>query len=479
MNQVQALNVGDLLAGSGPADEKADSSTKNLSAAQMGIYFAHLLDSSGVGFNTAHYRVIRGELDTERFHAALQQVVAALDTYRSSVVMVNDQPRIFVGDGRNLAFQQLDFSSHAEPISDAISLMKAERLEPFDLEQGPLVKFALVKVSEQCYFFYHVYHHLVVDGAGVYQFERYLFESYLALIDSLSVGVSVVPSNWSGVEQAYRRSPAFEDDKNFWRQQLDAVDPQISLSYRRVPSGDGVCRESVKLDRELCDLVKAFCTRNKIAQSRLLISVAILYYARMTGQSEILIELPVSLRTTPDDAMMVDMRSNKVLMRLELHPQLSLDQFFALVRRQLKQVLRHDQYRFEDALRDLAWQKSPSTFAVNMQPSSDLPVLPGCEVELSRLHNGPVDDAVLSFYADKGSQRISVSFDGNSARYGPAEVSMHLRQAIELLRSVVSGNVAMGIKQPAIISPPERHEVLTVFNETSVPLAGGLLPELF
>ncbi len=183
MNQVQALNVGDLLAGSGPADEKADSSTKNLSAAQMGIYFAHLLDSSGVGFNTAHYRVIRGELDTERFHAALQQVVAALDTYRSSVVMVNDQPRIFVGDGRNLAFQQLDFSSHAEPISDAISLMKAERLEPFDLEQGPLVKFALVKVSEQCYFFYHVYHHLVVDGAGVYQFERYLFESYLALID--------------------------------------------------------------------------------------------------------------------------------------------------------------------------------------------------------------------------------------------------------------------------------------------------------
>ena len=418
MNRVQALNVGDLLAGSGPADEIADSSTQNLSAAQMGIYFAHLLDKSGAGFNTAHYRIIKGELDTERFHAALQQVVASLDSYRSTVVLVNDQPRVCIGDCGNLIFKQLDFSDHPEPVSDAISFMTAERLEPFDLEQGPLVKFALIKVNEQCYFFYHVYHHLVVDGAGVYQFERYLFKSYLALNDSLSDGVSVIPSNWSGVEQAYRRSPAFEDDKKFWRQQFYAVDPQISLSHRWAPSGHGVCRETVKLDRELCDRVKAYCTSNKIAQSRLLISVAILYYARMTGQSEILIELPVSLRTTPDDALMVDMRSNKVLMRLELHPQLSLDQFFALVRRQLKQVLRHDQYRFEDALRDSAWQKSPSAFAVNLQPSSDLPVLPGCEVELSRLHNGPVDDAVLSFYADKGSDRISVSFDGNSARYG-------------------------------------------------------------
>ena len=113
---------------------------KFLTTAQRGIYFAHLLDKSGIKYNTAHYRDINGELDCEAFSRAVDAVLTGVPTYCSKVVFNEEIPctQDLARSERTLG--HLDFSQRADPLASAVRWMECERNTPFDLENGPLFR---------------------------------------------------------------------------------------------------------------------------------------------------------------------------------------------------------------------------------------------------------------------------------------------------------------------------------------------------
>ena len=59
--------------------------------------------------------------------------------------------------------------------------MKADLARPIDPTRGPLFGFALFKASATRFFWYARYHHIVLDGFGMWLVARRVAEVYTAL----------------------------------------------------------------------------------------------------------------------------------------------------------------------------------------------------------------------------------------------------------------------------------------------------------
>ena len=193
---------------------------KELTTAQRGIYFSHLLDNTKANFNTAHFREINGPLNIELFRQAVKAVVDRVPAYRSTVK--NYDECLFIVE-TNIIEEPLDFmdlSLEPNAWSSAISWMEHQRLIPFDLDRGPLFDYVLIKLSSLKYLLYHCYHHIIVDGAGVYQFERWVFEAYESLKQNRKINFVANLSDAYEIEQKYRISSQFQVDENYWKKEL-------------------------------------------------------------------------------------------------------------------------------------------------------------------------------------------------------------------------------------------------------------------
>ena len=187
-----------------------------LTTAQRGVYFAHLLDESGVAYNTAHYRDIHGALDPELLSKAVDAALSGVPTYCVKIELNDEIPYARECGYGPKALVQLDVSQDSDPLEAALRWMERERNLPFALEDGPLFRLTLIKLGPTQHFLFHCYHHIIVDGAGIYQLERWIFEGYNCLKVSNAVASPCNQSDALDVEGRYRDSASFADDKKYW-----------------------------------------------------------------------------------------------------------------------------------------------------------------------------------------------------------------------------------------------------------------------
>ncbi len=298
-----------------------------LTSARQAIYVAHLLDPSQYAYNIGHYREVDGYLDVDCFSQSVDLVLSKTPAYRSIVKIENDVPYLDVRPSANSALQLVDFSQEVGPEAAAIAWMDQERKLPFDLTKGPLFRYVLIRLGSDWYFIFTCLHHLIVDGAGLFQFERNVFDIYSAIIRGQGALAPDGADRALELEQCYFGSEQFLDDQAFWRKELDGVEPQVGFSGALLAKTKLFHRSRVELSAQAVRELKLFCKINKIALSRALIAIASLYYARMTSQLDVVIEIPVSLRKTPEDRTAIDMRSSSIFLRLELNPSMSMGEF--------------------------------------------------------------------------------------------------------------------------------------------------------
>ncbi len=204
----------------------------SLSTAQESIYVADILEGSGLAFIISDYREILGAIDTEFLCKAVELVLEKTPGYRSRLELVNDKPFLKVFNSADWGLQFVDLSHAPSPEIAAREWMLQEWKVGFDLFNGPLIKFVLIKIGTERFFLFHCGHHIIVDGAGAYQFERNVLQVYDALVGGDKVKVIDGPNMAQNLEAVYLASENFEIDRLFWKEELAGIEPQQSLSGR-------------------------------------------------------------------------------------------------------------------------------------------------------------------------------------------------------------------------------------------------------
>jgi hypothetical protein len=126
-------------------------------------------------YNIGAYVEINIAVDYELFALAVQFMAAGHDALRTILKAgpsPSELPLQTFADNMTVPVPLLDFSAQDDAEQAALAWMQTQFTQPFPLYEQPLCRFALLKVHEEHYKFFSVYHHLISDGWGIALFNR-------------------------------------------------------------------------------------------------------------------------------------------------------------------------------------------------------------------------------------------------------------------------------------------------------------------
>ncbi len=247
---------------------------------------------------------LRGRLERAALERALQRLVDRHEALRVTFDPDGESQLLGLGRAVELAWTDLQGSDSGD--RDAEALLAEEGMRPFDLIQGPLARFHLIRLDEDVHILALFFHHLVVDGP-----------SMGVLLDELSAlySVEITSGEVAGRElcrlppaEPYRRFIAAVLERESGGREMDAHEaywvgrfspppPPLELPADRPQPEERTFRGDWRLARLDPDLVaglRRLAQRLGCTTSTLLLAAVAALLHRLTDQDDLVVGLPVA-----------------------------------------------------------------------------------------------------------------------------------------------------------------------------------------
>ncbi|OKJ91708.1 non-ribosomal peptide synthetase [Streptomyces sp. CB02400] len=438
-----------------------------LTAAQSGMWFAQALDPLSPAQNTAECLRIDGPLDPERFADALRRVADEAEALRVRVEDTPDGPVQHVSEVIELPLTVRESDTEAE----AEAWMRADLAEPFDLASGPLFRHALFQVGADRWLWYQCVHHLVMDGYGYSLLVRRTAEVYSALVR----GEEPAPRGFGHLadlvadDTAYRESAAFEADRAHWAAAFADRPEAPRLAGRGALPSRTFLRRTTHLSPGTTERLKDLATRLRATWPDVLIAAQALYTARATARTDVVLGLPMMGRMGSVALRVPGMVMNVLPLRLAVSPE---ETFAELVRRVvlgIREIRRHQRYRYEDIRRDLGLLGESRALVgplVNVMPFDYDVDFAGAPARAWNLSAGPVDDLTVNVYDRADGRGLRIDHDGNPALYEDSDLTAHQERFLDLLDRLAGTDPQQPLAVHTVATPVEVGLVVDEFNRT-------------
>ncbi|MEU6846453.1 amino acid adenylation domain-containing protein [Streptomyces sp. NPDC046716] len=438
-----------------------------LTAAQSGMWFAQALDPLSPAQNTAEYLVIEGDLDPEAFARALRRVVAEADALRVRVEDTPDGPRQRVRTEVELPLTVHDGLTEDE----AVARMRADLATPVDLTEGPLFAHALFHVGERRWLWYQRIHHLVIDGFGHSLLVRRTAEVYTALVRGDEPGPRTFAplADLLAVDTEYRSSDAFAADRAHWGEAFADRPEAPRLAGRGALPSRTFHRRTTTVAPQVRDRLRDLAARTRATWPDVLVAAQALYTARATGRADVVLGLPMMGRMGSVALRVPGMVMNVLPLRLTVAPDATFAELVRQVVLGIRDVRRHQRYRYEDIRRDLGLlgeQRGLVGPLVNVMPFDYGVDFAGAPATAHNLSAGPVDDLTVNIYDRADGRGLRIDHDGNPALYDEADLAAHQARFVHLLEGLADSDPHTSLAGRSIATPAELHLVLDEFNRT-------------
>ena len=106
---------------------------------------------------------------------------AEAQTLRVQITVSAGEPKQLIGPLPAWSMPTIDVSAEADPRAAAEAWMRADLARPIEPTRAPLFGYALFKAAADQFFWYARYHHIVMDGFGMWLMARRLAEVYTQL----------------------------------------------------------------------------------------------------------------------------------------------------------------------------------------------------------------------------------------------------------------------------------------------------------
>ncbi|GAA4823433.1 amino acid adenylation domain-containing protein [Streptomyces ziwulingensis] len=438
-----------------------------LTAAQSGMWYAQALDPLSPAQNTAECLEIDGPLDPEVFAAALRRVTGEAEALRVRVADTPDGPRQYLPESVEPPLTVDLASSPAE----AEAWMRADLAEPFDLAAGPLFRQALLRVGEDRWLWYQCVHHLVMDGYGYSLLVRRTAEVYSAL----ARGEEPAPRAFGTLaglvadDAAYRASPAFEADRVHWSEAFGDRPEAPRLAGRGALPSRTFRRRGAHLSPETGEALKELASRLRATWPDVLIAAQALYTARATARADVVLGLPMMGRMGSVALRVPGMVMNVLPLRLAVSPEATFAELVRQVVLGIREVRRHQRYRYEDIRRDLGLLGESRALVgplVNVMPFDYGAEFAGVPARARNLSAGPVEDLTVNIYDRADGRGLRIDHDGNPALYEDADLAAHQERFLHLVDRLADTDPHLPLAVHGIATPAERALVVEEFNRT-------------
>ncbi|MGG7103929.1 amino acid adenylation domain-containing protein, partial [Rhodococcus sp. 24CO] len=430
-----------------PADSPSDPFP--LSSAQYGVWLAQQLVPE-LPYCIAEYVEFHGELDLALFRSVAVTAGREVQWAFLRLIEVDGEPRQILDPSQDKELGFVDLRGERDPVAAAQAWMRDEYTTPTDPMRERLIASSLLQVGDAHYLWYGRAHHVALDAyAAVTMVNR------MGVIYSAAVEGREPPPNPTAdlrtlyeLDCAYRASTRFESDRAYWTERLAGMAEGSSLAERyAIPVATDTLVASTLGENTVARLMDSE-KRGSGTSAATIIAGFACYLSRMTGQTDVCVQIPVSGRTTAVLRRSGGMLVNIVPLRIDIRPDDTVGELVDRVRLELTGALRHQRGNLEEIARGLSAgaRRSMATGPiVNVMLFRQEINFGSVRGDFHVLTSGPIEDLLVNIYQSGTPVKTFVEFRGNQGRYTEDELQCHHRGCAAVIEEFAAAGPATPI----------------------------------
>lgn len=336
--------------------EKRDKSYEQaleLTNVEKSLWIAHQMNPASC--NEPLGIKMQGEVSLFLLQEALDRIVQRHPALRMVFVRQDEEiPQKMILPQVDVPITPHDFASiplleKENMIQDTLELL---RIEAFSLEEGPLLRPHLIKISNEEYLFFIVFHHIIYDGwsSGIFLRELATFYTALKRKEEIDHNNQEDKVNAKILQATEMGALTYHESDTYWVNKMQGSIPYVGFSSDLSPSkglsyqGDYV---SCLLDSALMRRVEKYSKDMQISVYRVMLTAYFILLHQMTMEEDIVVGMPVNLRPRKDFEEIFGYYINTLPIRISLADVQNYDQLLKQVDQNVREALQHQNYRSE------------------------------------------------------------------------------------------------------------------------------------
>ncbi|ACU60873.1 condensation domain-containing protein [Chitinophaga pinensis] len=338
----------------------AKQDTYEVSAVQKRIWAIDQFSDNGALYNVPEFYLFEGPLDTAAFEKALAALVGRHEILRTTFELINGEPRQRIHDAAswNVSLKLYDYSNEASPLDKAIAFSTEAALEPFDLQNGPLLRTTLLKTGKDEHLFVFVTHHIVSDAWSQEIIARDVLAFYDAFNEGKQTALEPLKIQYKDFAAWHneRLTSRSADHRAFWKAQFAEAAPKLKLplDYPRPAQQTFNAEEvSFRLNEKVSTALRSLAVQHKVSGFNAVMALVKLLLYKHTAQQDIVIGSPVADRAHADTDNQIGVYFNTLPLRTRFSGTDNFTQLLGKVAEVTLRAFDHVDYPFENVLEDI------------------------------------------------------------------------------------------------------------------------------
>jgi amino acid adenylation domain-containing protein len=316
----------------------------------------------GAPFSNMPYAVrLTGPLNVTALERSFNEIIKRHEALRTTFTTVAGQPAQVIAPTLRLSSPVEDLCAlpRVEREATAQRLTRTAALYFFDLENGPLLKVRLLRLSEQEHILLLTMHHIISDGWswGVLLYElTVLYDAYSQSRASPLPDLSMQYADYAHWQHQWLHSEAGTAQLAYWERQLRAPLPILDLpTDRPLPTELSLhtARQSFQLPQDLTVALARLSRQEDTTLFMTLVAAFKTLLYSYAGQEDIRVGTLVANRQHQDTEGLIGLFANLVILRTTLGGNPSLRQVLRRVRSTMLDAYAHQDIPFEYLARAL------------------------------------------------------------------------------------------------------------------------------
>ncbi|WP_175856993.1 non-ribosomal peptide synthetase [Burkholderia anthina] len=307
----------------------APSVDRAASLAQQRFWVLAQTRDASAAYHIAAHWTIDGVLDHDALQRALDHVIGRHEAWRTTLVD-NDDGIVMQRIHAHLpvAIATLDLRAQPPAARDAQAARVAERDAgaPFDLSGGPLLRATLLVLADDRHRLLLTAHHAITDGWSSRCAFDELSAAYRAYAEGRAPSLPGLPIQYADYADWQRDMLAGgegERQLDYWRGALRDVPGPLALPVDRQPGATRTlqgARVSVRMPDAVAADVRRLARDAQATVFTVLLAALDAWLARVTGETDVVVAVPVAHRQRPETRALLGLFLNTVALRVRVAP---------------------------------------------------------------------------------------------------------------------------------------------------------------
>ncbi|WP_271835357.1 non-ribosomal peptide synthetase [Dolichospermum lemmermannii] len=474
-----------------------------VSFAQERVYFIEQLAPSMTAYQFQESLRIKGNLNIDILEESLSEILRRHEIFRTTFPAVEGKLVQLIHPPQPVKLPVIDLSNFpkSEQESEVQRLTEIAVHEPFDISQLPLIRWTLLKLSNQEYVLVHVEHHMVHDGWSFNLFLRELLTLYQAYSEgkpSPLTEPSLQFADFAHWQRQWVLTEPAQAQLKYWQQKLAGSPPVLELPGDRPRPVEqtyqgGMVRMELPLD--VCEALRKMGRQEGVTLFMSMFTVFVTMLYRYTGQEDLCVGSGVANRRWRETEGLIGMIVNNIVLRTDLSGNPTFRELLAQVRNVTLEGYANEDLPFDKVVEILKPERNLSynplfqvmfSFHDALLPDLNLPGLSIKQHETLNNKSAKFDlDVVVMPRSEqrvgrnsqeeaKGieTEGITLVWEYNSDLFDVTTIERMTGEYQTLVAEIVA-NPDQQISQYPLLTKEQQHQLLINWNETKTAYPQG------